>query len=392
MNEKKICACVGARTRDTQKSKEHYEENFIPAGWNLEYTCLDQPEVARALYLTGVCLHCGGQLGKKFNIPGELTGDALLEQIYHQMESCRPFDQRFDGGAYRTSLSMRAYWYMEQDDLTLSAKNAQFLKLFHAEDQGVVEDWISRCHAEEPYTAPRRDRKSTLLRAVLERARACGDLREIEPILDYYLPNAQEPLSSDLDSYLTNYQFSAIANISYGCEGIFVDLAIEGNFDDSGTNRCTIGTFKTLRQDNDADRLMGQLCGILKYLARPELRAYQFSTIAFRAMSCDVHHSREYWLRGKRCGRIVQLLNDDEDADDLRDSVAESVDNVIQFEEYTSTLTPLQQRIAELRDIGYSDREISAICGIPYKVVALEMEGAKRSILEVYIGDAPRAA
>ena len=25
MNEKKICACVGARTRDTQKSKEHYE-------------------------------------------------------------------------------------------------------------------------------------------------------------------------------------------------------------------------------------------------------------------------------------------------------------------------------------------------------------------------------
>lgn len=151
MNEKKICACVGARTRDTQKSKEHYEENFIPAGWNLEYTCLDQPEAARALYLTGVCLHCGGQLGKKFNIPGELTGDALLEQIYHQMESCRPFDQRFDGGAYRTSLSMRAYWYMEQDDLTLSAKNAQFLKLFHAEDQGVVEDWISRCHAEEPY-------------------------------------------------------------------------------------------------------------------------------------------------------------------------------------------------------------------------------------------------
>ena len=46
MNEKKICACVGARTRDTQKSKEHYEENFIPAGWNLEYTCLDQPEAA----------------------------------------------------------------------------------------------------------------------------------------------------------------------------------------------------------------------------------------------------------------------------------------------------------------------------------------------------------
>lgn len=90
--------------------------------------------------------------------------------------------------------------------------------------------------------------------------------------------------------------------------------------------------------------VFGYLRAVRKYLARPELRAYQFSTIAFRAMSCDVHHSREYWLRGKRCGRIVQTLNDDQNADDLRDSVAESVDNVIQFEEYTSTLTPLQQR------------------------------------------------
>ena len=265
MNEKKICACVGARTRDIQTIEAHYKDNFIPTGWNLDYTCLDQPEAARALYLTGLCLRCGGQLPKKFTIPGELTGDALLEQIYHQMESCRPFDHRFDGGAYRTSLSMRAYWYMEQDDLTLGAKNAQFLKLFHAEDQGVVEDWISRCHAEEPYTAPRRDRKSALLYAVLERARACGDLREIEPILDYYLPTEQEPMASDLDSYLTNYQFSAVANISYGCEGIFVDLVIEGDFDDSGANRCVIGTFKTLRQDSDAGRLMGQLCGVLMY-------------------------------------------------------------------------------------------------------------------------------
>ena len=29
MNEKKICACVGARTRDTQKSKEHYKDRVV---------------------------------------------------------------------------------------------------------------------------------------------------------------------------------------------------------------------------------------------------------------------------------------------------------------------------------------------------------------------------
>lgn len=72
------------------KSKEHYEENFIPAGWNLDYTCLDQPEAARALYLTGVCLHCGGQLGKSLisqaSLPGmpfgaDLPPDGVLPSV-----------------------------------------------------------------------------------------------------------------------------------------------------------------------------------------------------------------------------------------------------------------------------------------------------------------------
>ena len=46
--------------------------------------------------------------------------------------------------------------------------------------------------------------------------------------------------------------------------------------------------------------VFGYLRAVRKYLARPELRRYSFSTIAYRAMSCDVHHSREYWLRQKR--------------------------------------------------------------------------------------------
>lgn len=165
----------------------------------------------------------------------------------------------------RNSLLGRAAWYMEQDDLTLGEKNAQFLKLFHEEDQRAVEDWICRNRAEEPYTVPRRDRKSTLLYAVLDRARANGDLREIEPIWDYYLPNKNEPLSPDKDSYLTNYAFSAVSTIDFGCEGIYVELFLEGQFDESGNDRCSIGTFKTLRDDAEACRLMGQLCGVLMY-------------------------------------------------------------------------------------------------------------------------------
>ena len=39
--------------------------------------------------------------------------------------------------------------------------------------------------------------------------------------------------------------------------------------------------------------VFGYLRAVRKYLARPELREqYKFSTIAYRAMSCDVHHSR----------------------------------------------------------------------------------------------------
>ncbi len=88
---------------------------------------------------------------------------------------------------------------MEQDDLTLGEKNAQFLKLFHEEDQRASRGLDLRNRAEEPYTVPRRDRKSTLY-AVLDRVRATKRSGEIEPIWDYYLPNKNEPLSPDKDS------------------------------------------------------------------------------------------------------------------------------------------------------------------------------------------------
>ena len=266
MNEHRNCTCPASKSGSFQIATDHYSRNFIPTGWKLEYTSLEQHEPQRFLYMTGWCLRCGGQdLQSGISIPDELSGDALLERIYREMEHYRPFEHRRSDGTYNRSLLGRAGWYMEQDDLTLDEKNAQFLKLFHEEDQRAVEDWICRNRAEEPYTVPRRDRKSTLLYAVLDRARANGDLREIEPIWDYYLPNKNEPLSPDKDSYLTNYAFSAVSTIDFGCEGIYVELFLEGQFDESGNDRCSIGTFKTLRDDAEACRLMGQLCGVLMY-------------------------------------------------------------------------------------------------------------------------------
>ena len=266
MNEHRNCTCPASKSGSFQIATDHYSRNFIPTGWKLEYTSLEQHEPQRFLYMTGWCLRCGGQdLQCGVSIPDELSGDTLLECIYREMEHYRPFEHRRSDGTYNRSLLGRTAWYMEQDDLTLGEKNAQFIKLFHEEDQRAVEDWICRNRAEEPYTVPRRDRKSTLLYAVLDRARANGDLREIEPILDYYLPNKNEPLFPDKDSYLTNYAFSAVSTIDFGCEGIYVELFLEGQFDESGNDRCSIGTFKTLRDDAEACRLMGQLCGVLMY-------------------------------------------------------------------------------------------------------------------------------
>lgn len=268
MNEHQTCTCPTAHGNDFPKVTDHYCVNFIPTGWRLEYTSLSQKDSERVLYLTGQCLRCGGQdLQCGVSIPNELTGDALLAHIYQEMTRYRPFERRYDDGTYSAGLSQRARWYMGQDDFTLNQRNAQFLLLFQEKDWGTVEEWINCCRAEEAHTTPHRDRKSTLLYAVLERARATGDLKEIEPILDYYLPNEEEPLSPKEDSYLTNYAFSAEAKVSFGCEGIFVDLDLVGTFDDSGKDRCRVGTFKTLREDAEAGRLMGQLCGILMYHA-----------------------------------------------------------------------------------------------------------------------------
>ena len=138
--------------------------------------------------------------------------------------------------------------------------------------------------------------------------------------------------------------------------------------------------------------VFGYLRAVRKYLARPELRErYKFSTIAYRAMSCDVHHSREYWNRAKRKGDVRQL-DEERHSDDLRDKVSGAVDNVIDFELLASRITPAQRRIASLRADGYQDKEIAAICGIDHADVAAEMEDAKCRILMFQAEDTALAA
>lgn len=101
MNDMNPCTCAASKSKDFVLATDHYCINFIPSGWKLEYTTLEQHDPERMLYLTGECQSCGGQdLQSGTSIPCNLTGDALLEHIYRQMETYRPFEKRFDSGAY----------------------------------------------------------------------------------------------------------------------------------------------------------------------------------------------------------------------------------------------------------------------------------------------------
>ena len=83
--------------------------------------------------------------------------------------------------------------------------------------------------------------------------------------------------------------------------------------------------FNNLTVDEFYDiAVFGYLRAVRKYLARPELRQYKFSTIARRAMSCDVRHSKEYWNRAKRKGDVCSF-DEERYFGDLRDTVTESL-------------------------------------------------------------------
>lgn len=192
MREKQInwCSCKDHNASDWTVVADFYARHFIPNAWVLECCTIDCHEDGRILYITGKCDHCGGFMRSGTSVPSNIKGDELLAYVYREMEHFRPYDGHNRGrGTYHGCIDQRCRWYQQQDDLTLEARNEQFLRLFRAEEQATVKKWLARNHGAEPYTKPRRDRKSTLLQRILEAARADGAIAEAEAILDYILPN-----------------------------------------------------------------------------------------------------------------------------------------------------------------------------------------------------------
>ena len=107
----------------------------------------------------------------------------------------------------------------------------------------------------------KRDTPKILIERVLKLVKSNGHYQEVEPILDYYLP-------SDAELEFSNYEFDFCALVNPGgSEGIYIDVFLKGKFDQSGKDYCKIATFKSLREDAAAFKIMGALCGVLTYYA-----------------------------------------------------------------------------------------------------------------------------
>lgn len=188
-----------------QDLTNHYCESFLPEEWKLRYDFLNRPAQESYLYLCGKCTHCWKNARSGVGIAPAESGEELMERVYQEMLRYRPFDGKDPvTGVYRGAVRARSLWYQQQDDLTAAKRNEQFVSLFLPEDQERARRWAQEHHGAEAYTKPRRDRKSTLFLAALELARADGSMKGIDPILDYHLPNGQEPALRDQDIYLTD--------------------------------------------------------------------------------------------------------------------------------------------------------------------------------------------
>ncbi len=129
----------------------------------------------------------------------------------------------------------------------------------------------------------KRDRTSDLFLAALRLVKENGHYDKAEAIMDYVLPNKDESYrTSSEDIELTNYRFNFDAVAQFGgSEGIYIDCYVSGEYTETPIMKITygqgggvitetrrsIGTLKTLKDDLEAMKIMGELCGALIFYA-----------------------------------------------------------------------------------------------------------------------------
>ncbi len=259
----RLCGCCPHLLVRSEKLDSFYNEHFIPQGWKLVYLSLSE---GVALYLTGCCRDCGGDLEERVLLTNGLSGDKLLSAIYDAMWTAFPYDKKLDNIGYYGPCESRSAFYRSRDRWKTFRRDQAFLRLFHDYDRNQVRLWLEKTHPGYTHKEVLWDTGGSLFCAVLELAKSSGDFEKAKSILDYVLPNEHEGLASE-PVELTSYEFDFVPIVNFGCEGIYLDCYLKGKFDESGRHTLHIGTLKTLERSLEAAKIMAELGGVFMYHA-----------------------------------------------------------------------------------------------------------------------------
>lgn len=257
----RYCDCCHHLAGWPEAAANFYRSHFIPNGWELRYSGLSE---CYGVTLTGHCKDCDGRLEELIPLPEDLSGDDLMKAIYDTVQTAHPYDGHSESTGYYGPCEERSAFYRIRDKRGQFRRSAEFLDLFNDYDREQARLWLEKNFPPEKHTEAFRDTGGSLFCAAVRLAKENGEFDRAGAILDYMLPCEHETGCHEKVE-LTAYEFNFEPVISYGCEGIYVDCCLVGKFDESGRHRLHVGTLKTLRQDVDAARIMGELCGVLMH-------------------------------------------------------------------------------------------------------------------------------
>lgn len=255
------CHCCRFLAGRDDAAANFYRDHFVPEGWALNYFKLSE---CGGVALTGHCEICYDKLEELILLPKGLTGDALFQAIYDTMQTAHPYDEKSDGLGYYGRCEERSEFYKRRDTRSQFRRSREFLDLFNDWDREAARLWLEKNFPPEKPTEVFRDTGGSLFSAVIRAAKANGDFDKAGAILDYYLPCEHETGRKE-GVKLTAYDFEFVPILKYGSEGIYIDCYLDGKFDESGRFSLRVGSLKTLRRDLEAEKIMGELCGVLHY-------------------------------------------------------------------------------------------------------------------------------
>lgn len=136
---KEGCLCAAMRSHDSSKMETHYNRFFVPQRWSIG----KRLEGQRYVLLKGTCGFCKQELSQGFLLPEGTAQAEFFSLVYDALNTWRPF---FSDGIrpaeYGTVPERRAFWYCQQNKLTLAARHELFLSLFEDGERVSATEWL----------------------------------------------------------------------------------------------------------------------------------------------------------------------------------------------------------------------------------------------------------